>query len=405
MQMVKISKFGEDFLVLALRINKHIKGYVDFYYGPEKLNQIIENESLSSLDRLLRDSNALLKELGAQGYNKERERYIEKLVTAMNTSIEKLNGSEISVKDQFKKLYDVNLQPPNEAKLYNLKEELETAYRGPGSLEERMDRLRITRKIPEPNVYLFFKKAVEITRKRTKELFPYLLPDKEKIIIDVISKDKAKEKLKWGYYNWYLGKFTSRIEINPYYQMYWTTMLRSAAHETYPGHHVEFVLKENRLFHELEQFEHSVLILHSPKLIISEGIANIAISILFSNQEVAEIGLKEFCQDPSKEASLEELELQNLVSIKIPLFWYNFAYHALVDRYNEKELMSYGRNFEIFSDEDLITGIERISNPAYSNNAFMYHIGNNILQSYGAVPSIKDFQHFLVNPILPSDLE
>jgi len=403
--MVKISKFGEEFLLLALRIDKHIEGYIDFYIGPEKLKQIVENESLSSINRLLQDSNALLKELEAQGYNKERERYIEKLITAMNTSIEKLNGSEISVKDQFKKLYDVNLQPANEAELENLKEELEAAYRGGGNLEERMARLRITRKIPESNVYPFFKKAVEITRKRTEKLFPHLLPDKEKIIIDVIGKVKSREKLKWSYYNWYLGKYTSRIEINPNYQMYWTIMLRSAAHETYPGHHVEFVLKESRLFRELDQFEHSLLILHSPKLIISEGIANIAISILFSNQEVAEIGLKEFCPDPSEEASLEELELQNCVNTKIPLFWYNFAYHALVDGYNEKELMSYGRNFEIFSDEDLITGIERISNPAYSNNAFMYHLGNIILQSYGAVPSIKDFKHLLINPILPSDLE
>lgn len=98
------------------------------------------------------------------------------------------------------------------------------------------------------------------------------------------------------------------------------------------------------------------------------------------------------------------MELQDIVKAKIPLFWYNFAYHALVDRYDEKELMRYGKNLEIFSDEDLITGIERMSNPAHSNNAFMYYIGINILQKYGDVPSLKDFQNLLVNPILPSDL-
>jgi len=403
--MSKLSKFGEDFLLLALRIDKHIKGYVDFYIGPETLRQIVDHESLTAPNTLLNDSNNLLKHLGAQGYNKERERYIEKLSIAMKTSIEILNGSEISIKDQFTRLYDVDLQPAKEADLDNLKEEFEDAYRGSGSLEERMDRLRITRKIPESKVYSLFKKAVEITRKRTKELFVNLLPNNERIIIDVINKDSSKEKVKWSYYNWYLGKYVSRIEINPNYQMYWSTILQSTSHETYPGHHTEFVLKENRLFHELNQFEHSILILHSPKLIISEGIANKAISILFSNQEVAKIALDEFCLDLLKEVSLEELELQNKVKAKIPLFWYNFAYHALVDAYDEKELMSYGKNFEFFSNEDLITGIERISNPVYSKNALMYHIGNNILQPYGAVPSIKDFQNLLVNPILPSDLK
>jgi len=402
--MVKISKFGKDFLLLALRINKHIKGYVDFYFGPQKIRQIVDNESPTSPNKLLKDSITLIQLLGAQGYDKERERYLEKLLTAMKTSIEILNGTEISIKDQFVNLYDVDLQPAKEAELDNLKEDFEDAYRGSGSLEERMNKLRITRKVPESKVFKFFKKAVDITEKRTKELFVDLLPKNERIIIDVVKNDNSKEKVKWNCYNWYLGKYISRIEVNPNYQMYWTIFLSYTSHEAYPGHHTEFVIKEERLYRELNQFEHSILILHSPKLVISEGIANKAISILFSNQEVAEIGLNEFCSDPSKEVSLEELELQDIIKAKIPLFWYNFAYHALVDRYQKKELMRYGRNSEIFTNEDLIAEIERMSSPAYSNNAFMYYIGNNILQSYGDVPSLKDFQNLLVNPILPSDL-
>ena len=399
--MAKLSKFGEDFLLLALRIDKHIKGYVDFYFGPEKLRQIVEHESLTAPNTLLNDSNNLIKQSGAQGYNKERERYIEKLLVAMKTSIEMLIGSEISIKDQFIKLYDVDLQPAKEFELENLKEEYEEAYKGHGSLEERMSKLRITRKVPESKVFKFFKKAVDITEKRTKELFTDLLPNNESLIIDVV---KSNEDVKWNCYNWYLGNFISRIGVNPTYQMYWTAFLSYSSHEAYPGHHTEFAVKEERLYRELNQFEHSLLILHSPKLVISEGIADKALSVLFSNQEVAEIGLKEFCSDPLKEVSLEELELQGRVKAKLPVFWYNFAYHALVDKYGEKQLMRYGKNFEIFSDEDLISGIKRILKPAFSNNAFMYYLGNNILQKYGDVPSLKDFRNLLINPILPSDL-
>ena len=399
--MPKLSKFGEDFLLLTLRIDKHINGYVDFYFGPEKLRQIVNHESITAPNTLLSDSNNLIKQLGAQGYSKERERYIEKLLVAMKSSIEVLLGSKISVKDQFIKLYDVDLQPAKETELDNLKGEYEEAYKGYGSLEERMNKLRITRKVPESKVFKFFKKAVDITEKQTKKLFIDLLPKEESVIIDVVN---TSEKVKWSCYNWYMGKYMSRIEVNPNYQMYWTVLLSFSSHEAYPGHHTEFAVKEERLYHELNQFEHSLLILHSPKLVVSEGIANKAISVLFSNQEVAEIGLKEFCSEPLKDVPLEELELQDIVKAKIPIFWYNFAYHALVDKYNEKDLMRYGRNFEIFSDGALITGIERMSNPAYSNNAFMYYLGNNILQKYGDVPSLKDFRNLLVNPILPSDL-
>ena len=399
--MPKLSKFGEDFLLLALRIDKHIKGHVDFYFGPEKLRKIVKNESLTAPNTLLNASNNLLKQSRAQGYNKERERYIEKLLLAMKTSIEILRGSEISINDQFINLYDVELQPAKESELDNLKEEYEEAYKGSGSLKERMSKLRITRKVPELKVFKFFKKAVDITEKRTKELFTDLLPKNESVIIDVV---KSNQDIKWNCYNWYLGNFISKIEINPTYQMYWTAFLSYSSHEAYPGHHTEFVVKEKRLYRELNQFEHSLLILQSPKLIISEGIANKAISMLFSNQEVAEIGLKEFCSEPLKEVTLEELEIQDKVKSKIPVFWYNFAYHALVDKYSNNEIMQYGKNFELFSDEALMAGIEKMSNPVYSNNAFMYYLGNNILQKYGEIPSLKDFRNLLVNPILPSDL-
>ena len=394
--------FGKDFLLLALRIDKHIKGYVDFYIGPRKLRKIVDHESLISPNTLLNDSNNLINQLGSQGYDKERERYLEKLLVAMKTSIEVQNGVEIPFKEKFLRLYDVDLQPAKETELDNLKEAYEEAYKGSGSLEERMSKLRITRKVPESKVYEFFKRAVDITEKKTKELFVNLLPKNESIIIDVVKNNKTK--VKWNCYNWYLGNYISRIEVNPNYQMYWTVFLSYSSHEAYPGHHTEFVIKEKRLYRELNQFEHSLLILKSPKIVISEGIANKAISILFSNQEVAEIGLNEFCSEPLKEVSLEELELQDIVKAKIPIFWYNFAYHALVDTYSENELMRYGKNFEFFSDEALITAIEKVLNPVYSDNTLMYYIGNNILQKFGDVPSLKDFRNLLVNPILPSDL-
>jgi hypothetical protein len=68
--MPKLSKFGEDFLLLALRIDKHINGYVDFYFGPKKLRQIVDHGSLTAPNTLLNDSNNLIKQSGLQGYNK-----------------------------------------------------------------------------------------------------------------------------------------------------------------------------------------------------------------------------------------------------------------------------------------------------------------------------------------------
>ena len=402
---MKISKFGIEFLLLALRIDKHLKGYIDFYFGPKKLRQIVDNESITSPKKLFLDSKTLLKQLGSQGYDKERERYLEKMLIAMRTSIELLIGIEISIKDQFLRLYDVALKPVNESEFEKLKGEFNKAYGGFEDLGARMNSLRVNRKVPETKAYELFKKALEIVKKRTEALFHDFLPRKERILIELVKNNTTNDKIKWNYYNWYLGNFTSRIEMNPGYGIYWTSLLSSAAHEGYPGHHTQFTMNEKKLYRELNQFEHSILLFHSPKLIISEGIADLALSVLFSNREAVEISLQEFCPDSSKEDSLEVLIAQNSVRGKISLFWYNFAYRALIDKYSDKELIQYGSHFEIFSENDIKNQIKRFSNPVYSKNAFTYNLGRKIIkQKYGEIPSVKDFQNLLVNPILPSDL-
>jgi hypothetical protein len=402
--MTKLSKFGEDFLLLALRIDKHIKGYVDFYYGPESLRQIVDYESLTAPNTLLNDSNDLLKQLGAQGFDKERIRYIEKLLVAMKTSIEILIGSPISVKDQISRLYDVSLQPVNESKLYVLKEDFNKAYEGSGSLEERLKELRIRRKVAKSDVFDLFKKALQIVKNRTNELSTNFLPKNETIIIDLVGKKKENE-VKWSYYNWYLGNYTSRIDVNPSYNIYWSSLLSAAAHEGYPGHHTEFAVKEQCLFRELSQFEHSILLLNSPKLIISEGIASLAINVLFSYRDQAEISFREFCRKKTDEDSLDIITNQYSVRRKTDLFFHNLAFHALIDEWSNEQLFRYATSFEILSKENIDNRIKFLSNPVHATTDFSYSIGRNlIVDKYGEFPSMDNFFDLLTKPVLPSDL-
>ena len=401
---MKLSEFGRDFLLLALRINKHKIGYVDFYIGPKKLRKVVDNEEITSPKKLLTDCSTLQEKLLIQSYHKARERYIEKTILAMRTSIEILNGIDIPIQDQFLKFYDIPLQPVNEAELVNLKEEISEVYGGSGSLEQRMSKLRVRRTVPGVKVFNLFKKALSIVKVRTRELFVDLLPRNESININLLKKIN-KDDVKWVYYNWYLGNYRSRIDVNPNFNMYWTTLLPAAAHEGYPGHHTEFSVKEQLLYHDLNQFEHSILLLNSPKLFISESIAELATNMLYSYQEQAEIGLQNFCPDTSKDDSLEVLMIQNKAKSKLNLFWYNFAYHALIDKWSEENLIQYAMNFEVFSHESIINQLKKVYNLSHSTTIFSYNLGRKlIINNYGEFPSIKNFRNLLVNPILPSDL-
>jgi len=401
-----LSEFGIEFLLLALRIDKHIKGYVDFYFGPEKLRKIVDNESITSPKKLLLDAKMLLKQLGSQGYDKERERYLEKMLIAMRTSVEILSGIKIPIKEQISRLFDITLRPVNTSELQNFKEDFNEAYltRRTGTSKERMNDLRVRRKVPEAKVFKLFKKALDMVETRTKELFVDLLPKKEHIFIDLVKNDN--NNIKWTCYEFYLGNLESRLEINPNYNMYWTALLSLTAHEGYPGHHTHFSINEQRLYRELNQFEHSILLLHSPKIIICEGIADLALNVLFSSyREQAEISLREFCPDTSKEDCLEVLTAQNKVKSKVSLFWYDFAYHALIDGWNDKKLIQYANSFKLFSKENIKNQLNVISNPLYTINDFSYSLGSSlIINKYGEFPSVKNFRDMLVNPILPSDL-
>jgi hypothetical protein len=238
---MKLSEFGRDFLFLALRIGKHYKYYVDYYIGPGKIRELVDKENPVSPIKLLKDCKSLHSKLYNQGYDKKRERYIDKLLVAMSTSVEILKGMKIPFKEQFLRYYDVTLQTVNESELDELKEEINEAYGGTGSFEDNMKSLREKRTIPKSKVFMLFENALNTTKNRTKEVFPNLLPKSERIILNSVSIDN-NEEAKWTYYEWYLGKFRSRIEINPTYNMYWTAILSAATHEGYPGHHTEFAV-------------------------------------------------------------------------------------------------------------------------------------------------------------------
>ena len=401
--MENLTKFGEAFLLLALRIGKHINGYVDFYIGPKKLQDCVNHEIVTSPNKLLDDCINLQKKLLMQGYGKVREGYLDKLLIAMKTSIDSLSGVKIPFREKFLRLFDVDLQPIQESKLENYMKDFKEAYKGSGSLDEHMKVLRERRKVPGDKAYSLFEKALNITSKKTKEIFGNLLPKDERILLELV-KDNDGNKAKWAYYEWYLGNFKSRIEINPKYDLYYTTFLSAAAHEGYPGHHTNFAINEQYLYKELNQFEHSILLLKSPKLIICEGIADMVVDMLFSYREQAEISLQ-FCTNVIPEETIGTLAAQNRVKAKQSLYWYNLAYHSLFDKWSEEKLLKYATSFKIHGQKNLKNTIKLIFDPLYSTNFFSYNLGRKlIINKYGEFPSKKNFQDLLLNPVLPSDL-
>ncbi len=395
-----IGPFGRDYLQLGLRIDKHQKGYKDYYYGPKEIKGKVNKESEISPIQLLKDCASLQKSVTDQGFDGKREEYLEKMLNAIEVTIErdvlgKRKGR--SIEEDFSIQADMELRPFKESKLDDLKARTDEAYGGSGTLTERMEKMRKNRAIPEEEVKEAFEKGLKLTEQKTRELYPEMLPEESNIKVVVDS------SIPWAAYEWYDGNYYSLVKINPK-KLYWTSFLRASSHEGYPGHHTEFVVAEDKLYRKENRFEHAILLYNTPNMIMCEGIAGIGINTLFSYREQEEIALKEFCVERDK-PSIEELLQQNMVRKDLYFIEFNAVYYKLVEGWEDKEVIQYIKDFEVYTDKSINDMMVRTDDPTYKMVGFAATLGKRlIIEALGEHPSAKNFRSLLENPVLPSNL-
>ncbi|NVM34232.1 MAG: hypothetical protein HWN81_01470 [Candidatus Lokiarchaeota archaeon] len=390
--------FGREYLLLGLRMGKLIEGFVDAYYGPSELKELVGNEKPPSPKNLLNSCRNLQKKLGDQGFIEERVKFLEKILSAIETSLKINLGEEIPYLEKVKRLYDIKPELINDSIFYKLAEKLDSIYQGSGTLIERYNAFKEKHDIPLERLDYTFSQAFKIVRENTYETFPDLFPDSEEISFEFV-KDKP-----WGAYNWYLGDFKSRIDINTDIPVDCVNILKLVTHEAYPGHHTEHAIKEKQLYIEQERFEHSILLILTPETVISEGIGNTAADVLFSDKEKGQLILDHCCHNPSSE-DLDVLIERYLGISKLPKLYNNLAIFAYEDEWSDDELVKYSLDFGFIPEENVRQILKFIRHPLWSTYIFNYSIGEALVkEKFGEHPSSKDFKLLLTHPILPSDL-
>ncbi|MFX0009990.1 MAG: hypothetical protein ACFE9R_06725, partial [Candidatus Hermodarchaeota archaeon] len=344
---MKLSQFARDYLTLGLRINKHIPGYVEHYYGPIDVKQRIDDETIRSPKKLLDDCRILIDLLVKQGFEKKRMNFLSKNLLAIETTLLILNGEYFSYLDKVQKLFDFKPIFYEDDYFYSLSLKAEKIYKGKVPLNKRIEKYSNRRAIPIELLKNYFTNAIEITRKRTNELFPRLLPDNERIFVNEV-RDQS-----WVLYNWYQGNFISRLDINISELFYWTYLLDYACHEAYPGHHTESSVKDNLLFRKKGYFETTILLIYTPEMVIHEGIGRKASSVLFEPFELAQISKNEFCIKKKLEDPIEEIIKQDEIRKGFMRLQQNLAYHKYVDHWSDIELIRFMKKLKIISKEKI----------------------------------------------------
>jgi len=269
--------WGEQYLQLVLRIDRQVPGYVDAYIGPASLRQAVQEEEVHPPAVLLQHVAELEAALPHQGYEEKRRLFLEKQLRAIETMVRRLNGEALPYREEVQRCFDICPPYVPEETFLAAHAELEEVLPGEGSLSGRLQAYRDQSIVPPEKVMGLVQTVLAEIRRRTRELVP--LPAEEGVEV-VLVREKP-----WGAYNWFLGGARSRIELNTDLPTRAAGLVGLFAHEAYPGHHTELVLKESLLYRGQGREETAIYPLNTPASVIAEGLADYGVHIIFEDAE------------------------------------------------------------------------------------------------------------------------
>jgi hypothetical protein len=251
---------AERYLRLGLQVGRHVDGIVDAYFGPPELAAAVEAEPPVEPQALVSAADALLAEL--------EDGWLRDQVVGLRTYAGVLAGESRSYADEVEGCYGVRPTHTDEAVFTAAHDELEELLPGDGTLAERYQRWDSANLVPADRIEPLMAAVMEEARMRTRGVIE--LPAGEGVVVEIVH-----DKPWWASCD-YLGDFRSRIALNVDLPMSAFELLVLSIHETYPGHHTERAVKEERLVRGRGLLEETLVLSPTPQTLVTEGIAALA---------------------------------------------------------------------------------------------------------------------------------
>jgi len=259
-----VNDLWERYLLLGLRLGRHVDGLVDAYFGPPELRERVESESPVPPAELADEAGALRR--------RAQSSWLQAQLVGCETTARRLAGESIAWSDEVERCYGVRPQRTDESRFAAAHERLDGALPGAGDLGERYRSWIEAQVLPVDALLQASARFADALRTRTAELFG--LPDDEEARIELVTEEP------WSAFNYYLGGRRSRVVVNTDLPVYSFRLPELIAHEIYPGHHTEHAWKEALLVDAEENYGEAIFLVGTPQSTISEGIASLAAEIV-----------------------------------------------------------------------------------------------------------------------------
>jgi hypothetical protein len=288
---------AEDYILLGLRLGRHVDGLVDAYYGPPQLKEQVDAEPPVEPARLVEQADALLAQLD--------DSWLRDQAYGLRTYAGVLAGEELSYSDEVEGCYGVRPERVGTDVYEAVHEQLEEMLPGEDSLCARYETWRKERIAPAELVVPAMREILEVLRERTAEIVE--LPAGEGLVVEEVRDEP------WWAFNYYLGDLRSRVVVNLDQPDIADDIVELALHEVYPGHHSEHAVKEQRFIRERGELEESIQLVPTPAALMQEGLAETGPSVVLDDgmreRLVAILERRDFPADLDRQREMRETRL------------------------------------------------------------------------------------------------
>jgi hypothetical protein len=371
----------EDYLLLGLRLGKHVEGLVDAYYGPEDLKDVVDDEPPVHAAELVDDA-ARLRDALDDGWLRDQ-------VTGCWTYARVLAGEAIRYSDEVEGCYGVRPERTPESELERAHAELDELLPGEGSLLERRQAWRARHLCPGDRAVPVLQDLLPLLRRQTAALVE--LPEGERVTLEPVSGEP------WWAFNYYQGSYASRVVLNTDVPTTGLDLLHLAAHEVYPGHHTEHAVKE-----ELLGIEERIQLVPTPQAVLSEGIAETGGDVVLddaSREEAVAIIRRHGLEvvDPAlSERISAAIELFRGVSVNAALMIHEGGA-------SEEETAEYVARWSLRPLEESRQSVSFVTDPTWRAYTITYDAGRTLCRAYIAGDPAR-FRRLLTEPVRIGEL-
>lgn len=351
---------AEDYVLLGLRLGRHVDGLVDSYYGPAELKDEADAGEPVEPARLADEAARLHGALG--------DGWLRDQVHGLWTYARVLAGERLSYSDEVEGCYGVRPQRTPESAYEQAHAELDELLPGDGTLQERRLAWRERHLCPGQRAVPIVEELLPLLRARTAEVVE--LPEGERVTVEPVSDEP------WWAFNYYLGGLHSRVVLNTDVPTTGLDLLHLAAHEVYPGHHAEHAVKERLL-----GVEESIAMVPTPQSVIGEGIAEAGIEIVLDDatKEEAHAVIRrhgvELADPELSERIAKTFEGLRDVSL-------NAAISIFEDGLSEQDAQGYVQRWTLDTPDQAAQSIRFVTDPTWRSYVITYSAGRDLVRAY-----------------------